>query len=44
MLRLIDVKPIHPKNGDKYRTKEGIFEFRFGRWIKISNPILEEKK
>jgi len=45
MIDSLAVKPIHPKNGDKYRTKEGIIkEFRFGSWVKISgNKMLQNE-
>jgi len=38
----LDVKPIHPKNGDKYKTPEGLVEFRFGRWVICSNKTLHQ--
>jgi len=29
-------KPTSPKNGDKYKTKDGDWvSFRYGRWVKI---------
>lgn len=34
MFRPIDVMPINPKNGDKYKDAEGNWHiFKFGRWI-----------
>lgn len=34
LLRPIDVKPIYPKNGDKWRGPDKIIrEFRYGRWV-----------
>ena len=46
MLRPIDEKPVHPKNGDKYKTKDGIFEFRYGRFLSVEekDDILELEK
>lgn len=35
MIGSINTKPIHPKNGSKYRNKKGeIFIFVFGTWVK----------
>lgn len=42
MFRPIDEKPIHPKNGDKYRNNDGTFEMRYGRWVKINNEVQEK--
>lgn len=33
----IDIKPLNPKNGDKWRNNKGTFIFRFGSWKKINN-------
>ncbi len=33
------IKPVNPKNGDKYTTKDGVwFIFNNGRWV-----VLEKK-
>lgn len=37
MIRPRDEKPIHPRNGDKYRNKAGrVFEMRYGTWIDLT--------
>ncbi len=41
MFRPLDERPIHPKNGEKYRTNKGTFEFRYGRFEKINNETQE---
>lgn len=40
LIRDISVKPVHPKNGDKWQPlgKE-IMVFRFGRWV----PFVREE-
>jgi len=38
MLETLEIKPIHPKNGNRYRDAEKrMFEFRYGRWVLMGN-------
>jgi len=33
--KFVETRPINPKNGDKYRDKDGIIHvFGYGRWVK----------
>ena len=41
MFRPLDEKPIHPKNGERYRNNRGTFEFRYGRFVKINDGTQE---
>ena len=43
MIRKIEEYPANPKNGTQWRNDKGTFEFRYGRWVKITDEVADRK-